>query len=81
MREIAAGPLPVHIDRLVGVNIHPLRDGGIDCVSLGYAVNLFFHEGVLETFGLAIAAYVEAQKAARVSAEDWNAEKADAEAL
>ena len=80
-KEIATGALPVHIDRLVGLNIHPLRDGIIDCVDVGDAVHLFFKSDTLEAFGLAIMAYVEAQKAARQSAEDWDAERADAEAL
>ena len=102
MKEIIAGPLPVHIDKLVGIGIHPLKGGVVDCVDIGEVVNLFFMNGTLETFGLAIMAYVEAGKAGKEAAEkltdaeardyidkhthtqdaeDWNAEKADAEAL
>ena len=102
MKEISSNTPAYFIHKLVGVKFRRSATGLCDFIDVGDEFHLYFHGDTLETFGLAVMAYVEAQKAGKAAAEkltdaeardyidkhthtqdaeDWDAEKADAEAL
>jgi len=62
------------------VRIRPMDDPLEYSMWLG-DTPIYFYPGQLKTLGLAIMAQVETDEIARQSAEDWDAERADAEAL
>ena len=68
----------IWVEKIVGVKIR--RGDWCDTLRLGNST-IFFYPDQMELLALAMMAYVEAQKAGRQSAEDWDAERADAEAL
>lgn len=74
----------ITIEGMVGVRITKDPSLHFEYVHLGDHHMLQFYPGQMRLLALAMMAYVEAQEAraiAKQSAEDWDAERTDAEAL